>query len=118
MGVTSILINGSPYGNFSPSRGLRQGDPLSPALFILVSELLSRILLKEEANGALKGIKICRKAPSVSHLFFADDLIIFAKASIRDAGTIEKVLAKYSAWSGQKINKNKLLIHFSKNFVG
>jgi hypothetical protein len=51
----SILINGSPFGLFSPSRGLRQGDPLSPFLFILGSEVFSRLLFKEEAAGNLKG---------------------------------------------------------------
>jgi hypothetical protein len=62
----SIMMDGSPYGNFSPSRGLRQGDPLSPFLFILGSEALSRIIFKEENSGNLHGIRIARRSPVVS----------------------------------------------------
>jgi hypothetical protein len=76
----SILLDGSPFGFFKPSQGLRQGDPLSPFLFILGSEVLSRLFLKEEQLGNLHGIKIARNSPPISHLLFADDIIIFSKA--------------------------------------
>ncbi|GLT65412.1 hypothetical protein SLA2020_378470 [Shorea laevis] len=110
----SILINGSPFGHFSPARGFRQGDPLSPFLFILGSEVLSRLLFKEEAAGCLKGLKIARRCPAISHLLFADDLLIFGRASISEAACIKACLAKYSTWSGQSINANKSSIFFSK----
>lgn len=76
-----VPINYSPHRKFKLTRGLRHGDPLSPALFILVSELLSRLMLKEEANGTLRSIKICRGAPLISHL-------LFAKASPCEAETM------------------------------
>lgn len=113
----SILLNGSPYGKFYPSRGLHQGDPLSPSLFILCLEVFSRLLLREEARGSLRGLKLCRGAPVVTHLF-ADDLLLFARATLQDAKRIEECLDKYMPWSGQKINFSKSSIHFSKNFQG
>ena len=77
---------------FFPSRGLRQGDPLSPFLFILGSEILSRLLLREENLGALHGIKIARMSPSISHLLFANDVMIFSEANTAEANVILKCL--------------------------
>lgn len=75
----STLINGFNTGKFSPSRVVRQGDPLSPYLFILAAKELSRMLKKAEEEGNLKGIKVAGGAPSISHLMFADDTLIFAE---------------------------------------
>lgn len=72
-----ILINGSPFGFFSPSRGIRQGDPLSPALFTLFFDFLSRMFSRAELDGHIHGIKVCRKSPPASQLMFADNLTIF-----------------------------------------
>ncbi|XP_059450878.1 uncharacterized protein LOC132181647 [Corylus avellana] len=111
----SILINGSPFGQFSPKRGLRQGDPLSPFLFILGTEVLSRLLFREETLGNIKGLKISRNTPAIHHLLFADDLLIFGKATLKEANTICSCLKKYCLWSGQSINNGKSSIRFSKN---
>lgn len=111
----SILLNGSPYGYFSPSRGLRQGDPLSPFLFVLVSELLSQLLLWEERNGNLNGLKVKPSALSISHLFFANDLLLFAKATSQEVGVINSCLETYMLWSGQMLNRDKSSIHYSRN---
>jgi hypothetical protein len=111
----SILLNGSPFGLFSPSRGLRQGDPLSPFLFIMGSELLSRLLLKEERLGKIKGMKIARLSSAINHLLFADDLLLFGKASLLEAASIKACLDTYCSWSGQTINTRKSSIRFSKN---
>lgn len=75
----SILLNGSPYGFFKPSRGLRQGDPLSLLLFIIGSKVFSRLLSRKESHGNLHGISIGRGVPPISHLLYANDLLIFAK---------------------------------------
>jgi hypothetical protein len=111
----SILINGSPFGLFTPSRGLRQGDPLSPFLFILGTEALSRILQQQESLGILKGIKIAKNCPPINHLLFADDLIIFAKATSTEAISIKCSLDLFCSWSGQKVNTGKSSLLFSKN---
>jgi hypothetical protein len=79
----SILINGSSFGMFSPGRGLRQGDLLSPFLFILGLEALSRLLLREEQNGKIRGMKIARNNPSIHHLLFVNDLLIFGKLAFQ-----------------------------------
>jgi hypothetical protein len=111
----SILINGSPYGHFKPERGLRQGDPLSPFLFILGTKVISWLLLRQESQGLLRGIKIAWNCSPISHLHFADDLFLFAKATSTEANSLKLVLDKYCGWSGQSINISKSFIHFSKN---
>jgi hypothetical protein len=111
----SILINGSPFGLFCPERGLRQGDPLSPFLFILGTEVISRLLIRSESQDLLKGIKIAKNCSPISHLLFADDLILFAKATSSEANILRSVLNCYCSWSGQAINDSKSSIHFSKN---
>jgi hypothetical protein len=91
----SILINGSLFGLFSPARGLRQGDPLSHFLFILGSEVFSKLMFKEESLGHIKGLKIARNTSPIHHLLFADDLLIFGKASLGEASCIKSCLEKY-----------------------
>ncbi|KAL9682070.1 hypothetical protein QQ045_013863 [Rhodiola kirilowii] len=95
----SVLIHGSLEGYFSSSRGLRQGDPISPYLFTLVMEVLSRIL------GQCAGI-------SLSHLMFADDMIIFSKADLGSLMKIKEALYVFHGWSGLEVNVNKSAIYF------
>lgn len=70
-----ILLNGVLLPQIRPTRGLRQGDPISPYLFILKTELFSRILIQEERQNRIKGLKAGRCSPPISHLLFADDLL-------------------------------------------
>jgi hypothetical protein len=109
------MIDGAPFGKFLSSRGLRQGDPLSPFLFILGSEILLRIILRAENRGLLHGIKMSRLCPAISHLFFVDDVMIFSRASVREAEVLINCLDTYSSWSGQHINMAKSTVFFSKN---
>ena len=111
----SVLINGEPKGKFIPSRGLRQGDPILPYLFLLCVEGLSAMLKKEVRDGKIKGVAVSRGAPSISHLLFADDSIIFCRASVLECDRVMKVLEDYERVSGQKLNKDKTSIYFSKN---
>lgn len=95
----SSLFNGSPFGFFKPTRGLRKGDPLSPLLFIIKSEVFSRMLLREEALNWIHGVKIGRDFLPISHLLFADDLLIFTRASKEEVQVISGCLHKYGSWS-------------------
>ena len=76
----SILIKGKPYGNITPSRGLRQGDPLSPYLFLLCKESFTSLLQKLEFEGRIQGVSICRRALRITNLLFVDDSLIFCQA--------------------------------------
>ena len=111
----SILTNGSPFGLFSLARGLRQGDPLSPFLFIFGFEVFSRVMFKKESLGHIKELKIVRNTNPIHHLLFVDDLLIFGKASHREASCIKSYLSKYCSWSGQPINALKSSARFNKN---
>ncbi|XP_058758128.1 uncharacterized protein LOC131631355 [Vicia villosa] len=111
----SILVNTEIVGPIQPGRGLRQGDPLSPYLFILISEGLSALIKGAVAKGDIHGVQICRGAPSVSHLLFADDCFLFCRASISEVTNIMEILKTYEAASGQEVNLNKSEVFFSRN---
>ena len=102
-----IKINDSYTHRIFPQRGLRQGDPLSPYLFILCAEALSAMLQRAERDGKIEGIRICREAPRVNHLFFADDSLILMKAGEDGARGLVHTLDVYERASGQVINKDK-----------
>ena len=97
----SVLINGATYGSIKPSRGLQQGDPLSPSLFLLYTEGLSAIIHEAVRNHSLTGISICRSSPSVTHLFFADDSILFCMANFDECQELKLILQMYENASGQ-----------------
>jgi len=109
----SAFLNGERLTQFTPTSGIRQGDPLSPYIFILCMEHLAWLILKEVSLGNWKGIKSARNSLPFSHLFFANDLILFAKATKKNYSTIKKVLDTFCNLSGQKINLVKLKIFFS-----
>lgn len=111
----SILLNGSPFGLISPTWGLRQGDPLSPFLFILGTEVLSRMFSRAERMRCIHGTKISRSTTPISHLLFADDTMIFSRATVNEAAVISNLLDIYAGWSGQELNLNKSSVTFSRN---
>ena len=76
------------------------------------------MLRKEEREGHIKGVAVCRSAPRISHLLFADDSIIFYRASISEYDRVIEVLEGYERDSGQKINKEKTSLFFSKKQGG
>ena len=111
----SILLNGRPHGLITPERGLRQGDPLSPYLFLLVTEGLHALFTKAEGDSALRGVSICAAGPKISHLLFADDSLVFCRATIAECVQIQSLLQLYEQASGQNINRGKTNIFFSSN---
>ena len=113
----SVLINGEPKGRIIPTRGLRQGDPISPYLFLLCMERLSALLQKEVRMGRIMGVPVCKGAPKISHLFFTDDSIIFCRATLEEANRVSQVLKDYERESGQKLNKEKHLSFLVKILV-
>lgn len=88
----NILVNGQSVGTVIPTRGIRQGDPLSPYLFIVCAEVLSLLLQRKEARGSIHGVRVARGAPPISHLFFADDSLLFFKATINEAQEVKNCL--------------------------
>ena len=91
----SILINGNPYGFFKPGRGIHQGDPLSPFLFVLATEVLARLINKEACQHKIKGFKLAPHLVPITHLQFADDPFIFAQANDENMERIKAILETY-----------------------
>ena len=96
----SILANGEPHGDIKPTRGLRQGNPLSPYLFRLMSEGLNSLIQQAVVAGDIRGFSHCRNGPQISHLFFVDDTLLFCRAELREVQTIQNILRKYELASG------------------
>jgi hypothetical protein len=106
----SININGSPSGFFRSSRGLRQGDPLSPLLFVLVMEAFSRMIYATVDSGRLSGFSVgpsTQDAMMVSHLLFADDTLIFCDPIADQIRDLRCLLLCFEATSGLRINLSK-----------
>ena len=111
----AVLFNGTPTDSFSPSRGIRQGDPLSPYLFLLCAEGLTALLHKAELDYSLRGVAVCRNGPKVTHLMFADDYLLFYRASTEECQVVMNILSQYEEASGQKLNSDKTSIFNSSN---
>ena len=110
----SVLFNGSKLEEFLPSRGIRQGDPISPYLFLLAAEGLLCLLKTQDESSSLNGIRVAPSAPPVSHLLFADDSLLFIKASSDGANQLSSLMESYCNASGQRINYAKSSVFFSK----
>lgn len=111
----SILVNGKPISFSQPFRGILQGDPLSPYLFIIFMEALSQLIDEAIHLQRWTSIKIACVRPSLSHLLFAGDLVLFAKVDLLNAQTIINIFHHLSAQSGQLINFTKSIL-FSKMY--
>ncbi|KAL6327163.1 hypothetical protein AAG906_015202 [Vitis piasezkii] len=106
----SILVNGVPTGFFPSTRGLRQGDPLSPYLFVMGMEVLDVLIRRAVEGGYLSGCNIrggSRTSLNISHLFFADDTIVFCEASKEQVSHLSWILFWFEAASGLRINLAK-----------
>lgn len=110
--VMSILLNGSPSEAFTPSHGLRHGDPLSPFLFIQAVEGLGRLVKAQVSREQIKYLQICGEDIPVSHQQFIDDVMLYGQATMKEAQIIIKSLSQFSKASGMEINKDKSKVFF------
>lgn len=110
----AVKLNGEMLDSFYPSRGLRQGDPLSPYLFLFVAEGLSRALEAECSISNITPLKVARGAPGISHLLFADDSLLFFKATGDQATSIKSALNVFQKGTGQLLSPSKCSILLSK----
>ena len=111
----TLLINGHMSKSFTPAQGLRQGDPLSPYLFLLCANVLSISLKQAETSNTLKGVKVGRNGVSFTHLLFSDDSLLFFKKDKQSLDTLLKILDWYCKISGQCINPLKSELFCSPN---
>ena len=105
--MVSILVNGAPSKPFKMERGIRQGDLLSPFLFVLMAEVLNKMLIKAVQSGLCKGIEVGCRNIYINHLQFAEDTLIFSRADITYLQNVKKVLLSFHAFSGLSVNYSK-----------
>lgn len=105
----NVLINGSASRFFNAEHGLKQGCPLSPLLFLIVMDGLSKLLAKAKRDGGLCGLKIT-EACFLTHLLFVDGVLIFLDGSIRDSLTFSKILSLFSKATSMQANQGKSTI--------
>jgi hypothetical protein len=103
-GNLSVLVNGSPTGEINIQRGLKQGDPLAPFLFLLVVEGFSGVMKKAENLGRFKGSPIGRNPVVISHLQYADYTLCIGEASVENLWTLKAILRGFEMASGLKVN--------------
>ncbi|KAL0406193.1 UNVERIFIED_CONTAM: putative mitochondrial protein [Sesamum latifolium] len=106
---------GTQFGSIIPQRGLRQGDPLSPYVFLLCTESLISLFHYANERGDVSGMAICRGAPKIFHRLFADDTMIFCPANPSIGGHVCRTLETYRKASGQEINMTRSAAAFSCN---
>lgn len=111
----SILINGQPGEAFCPNLDLRQGDPLSPCLFLMCAESLNSLINNAERRREIQGLSIVRGGTSINHIFFADDSILFCRASKEEWCGIQGILDTYEKALERSVNKQKSSLFFSSN---
>ncbi|KAK3183231.1 hypothetical protein Dsin_030517 [Dipteronia sinensis] len=87
-----VILNGELTEPFRPGYGIRQRDPLSPYIFVLCMEKLSHLISHKLLHGTWKSVRISRGGPEVSHLFFADDLILFGQVTTSQTEIMENCL--------------------------
>ena len=116
----SILINGSPMGFFRSSKGLRQGDPLSPYLFVLGMEAFSLLIHSTTSRGYLPGFKVVGRnggMEQITHLLFADDTMVFCRDSKEHLAYLNLIFLRFEVFSRLKINLEKSSIMLMGNGV-
>jgi hypothetical protein len=119
-GNMSVLINGSPSEEINIQRGLKQGDPLAPFLFLLVAEGLGSMMRKAVELNKFYGVQVGNNGLCVSHLQYADDTLCIGDASINNLWALKSILRGFEMVSGLKINfwKSSIMgINVSNDFL-
>ena len=98
-----------------PLRGIRQGNPLSPFLFLLCTEGLDGLIKHANLNGDIYGFSLYRSGPKLTYLLFANDSLLFCRATVEECGKVLNILEAYEGASGQKVNRSKKTLFFSKS---
>lgn len=109
----SIVLNGIECGKISPIRGLRQRDPFSPYLFLIIAQDLSKLIQDAVDRKQREGFSVVKNAPMVTHLFFADDSLLMFKADGKNVDKVASLLNSYSDASGHLINLSKSAVFFN-----
>ncbi|GKV24205.1 hypothetical protein SLEP1_g33843 [Rubroshorea leprosula] len=102
--IVSILVNGSPTEEFQMEKGLRQGDPLAPFLFLMIAEALNGLMLKAAEENLFQGVEIGRSGLKLTHLQYADDSIFFCEANEQNVMVLKSILRSFEMISGLKVN--------------
>lgn len=118
----SVLVNGTPGDTFKSSRGLRQGDPLSPLIFILAVEVLTKMFLKVQEEGLIRSFKVSINGGGFPIIQFADGTLLLVGGEVQEAKAVKKTLIWFDASSGLRVNTEKMMIyqvgHFPDNYLG
>ncbi|KAJ1703007.1 hypothetical protein LUZ63_002786 [Rhynchospora breviuscula] len=111
----SVKLNGVAEGGFfTASRGLKQGCPMSPYLFILATEVLSKLFNEAVQSSQIHGFKVKPNADPITHALYADDLVIFGITQQQEVRTMRGILDTFTSMSGLRENPEKSVIWFSK----
>ncbi|KAJ4811749.1 RNA-directed DNA polymerase (reverse transcriptase)-related family protein [Rhynchospora pubera] len=111
----SININGNMSGFITPTRGLRQGCPMSPYAFIMAMEMLTRLMGQLQVEGRLSGVKLARTSPAITHLIYADDLVVLGNTEKNELQNIIDAFSLFGHASGLEMNPAKSKVWFSKS---
>lgn len=112
---TNIKQNGTSFEFFRPSRGIRQGDLVCPYIFVLCTDKLLHLIMQAVDKGDWRTIKAGKYGSVVSHLMFADDLLLFGEATTRQMQSVKSILNKFCNMSGEQVRHKKTIIFLSKN---
>lgn len=111
----TVVINGQPGSTFSPSHGIWQGDPITPYLFLFISEVLSLVIKIACETDLLQGTQLNSGVPTIAHLLFLDDTLLLLKATTQNCQNISHIFQAFCTTYGQQLSLTKSNVVFSSN---